>query len=77
MIENAKKQDYLSFYKQEIEYRKAFLYPPFHDMIKILVQDQQESRVWQKANALSQQLQPIVNQQKETCLLYTSDAADE
>ena len=69
VIENAKKQDYLSFYKQEIEYRKAFLYPPFHDMIKILVQDQQESRVWQKANALSQQLQPIVNQQKETELI--------
>lgn len=69
VIENAKKQDYLSFYKQEIEYRKAFLYPPFHDMIKILVQDQQESRVWQKANALAQQLQPIVNQQKETELI--------
>ena len=37
VIEASKKEDYLSFYKQEIEYRKMCKYPPFRQMIEILV----------------------------------------
>lgn len=35
VIRSAAKQDYHSFYKQEIEYRRALLYPPFTQMMKI------------------------------------------
>lgn len=36
-IRHAKKQDYLGFYDHEIRLRKEFLYPPFIDLVNILI----------------------------------------
>ena len=37
-----KKEDYESFYKEEIAFRKAGLYPPFCDIVKVSVKDEHE-----------------------------------
>ena len=39
-VTEAAKQDYRSFYAQEIEVRKAVQYPPFSDIFRILVSDE-------------------------------------
>ncbi len=39
----AAKQDFLSFYKEEIENRKLFDYPPFSNMIKIVISSKDEA----------------------------------
>ena len=57
VIQYAKKQDYPAFYKQEIEFRRAFLYPPFHHMIKLMITDENETLLWQKGNDIAKALQ--------------------
>lgn len=57
VIQCAAKQDYQAFYKQEIAFRKELLYPPFQEMLKILVLDEDEEKVWQKASAVTQALE--------------------
>ncbi len=56
VIQYAAKQDYPSFYQQEIEFREAFLYPPFHQMIKLIITDENETLLWQKGNDIAQAL---------------------
>jgi len=51
-IENAKKHDFLSFYKEETKYRQKLFYPPFCDVAKIAVRNKTEA----KAEADSQKL---------------------
>lgn len=57
VIQYAKAQDYPSFYQQEIEFREAFLYPPFHHLIKIMITDEEENALWQKGTAIAKALQ--------------------
>lgn len=57
VIQYAEKQDYPSFYKQEIEFREAFLYPPFHHIIKLIITDEDETLLWQKGNDIAKALQ--------------------
>lgn len=45
----AAKQDYLCFYKKEIEERKLFSYPPFSRFVKLLFRDKKEALALQKA----------------------------
>ena len=49
-IQCAARQDYKAFYDQEIEARRELGYPPFQEMAKILVTDEDETAVWRKAN---------------------------
>lgn len=56
VIQCAKNQDYLSFYTQEIEFRRAFLYPPFHHIIKIILTDENEELLWRRGNDVAQAL---------------------
>jgi primosomal protein N' (replication factor Y) len=49
-------QDYQAFYEKEITYRKELLYPPFHQLIKIMVTSEDESYMWQQGNSLAQLL---------------------
>ena len=57
VIQYAQKQDYPAFYKQEIEFRQAFLYPPFHQMIKLIITDEDETQLWKKGNDIAKALQ--------------------
>ena len=50
VIQCAKNQDYHAFYTQEIEYRKAFMYPPFHRLIKMTLTDENEETLWRRGN---------------------------
>jgi primosomal protein N' (replication factor Y) len=43
-IEYAQKYDFYSFYKKEIEHRKALFYPPFCDIAKITVRNKDEDK---------------------------------
>ncbi len=54
VIHLAARQDYLSFYRNEIEIRRQLCYPPFCDIISVLFTSQQR-------NELSQYTQKIAN----------------
>ncbi len=41
----AKEQDYLSFYESEIKYRKRMLYPPFSDIVCLMVTGENEGNI--------------------------------
>ncbi len=56
VIKCAQKQDYTAFYRQEIELRRAFLYPPFHDLVKIIVAGEEEQAAWQLASDIAETL---------------------
>lgn len=62
VIQCAQRQDYRAFYDQEIQFRQAFLYPPFHYLLKILVTGEDEQALWQKGNDLAQRLRQWVQQ---------------
>lgn len=66
VIECAKRQDYKAFYEQEIEFRKAFLYPPFHRIIKMTITDEQEQVLWQRANDVAAALTHWQGEHDET-----------
>lgn len=48
----SKEHDYVSFYKTEIELRKEFLYPPFVDLVSLLIYGEDNTRVSSLANQI-------------------------
>lgn len=44
-IEHAKNQDFIEFYKEEIEIRKMFLYPPFVELVNIIISGENIKKV--------------------------------
>ncbi len=57
LIAHACSQDFESFYREEIEIRKLFQFPPFTRLIKCQLSGKQESLTQQTAEALRQLLQ--------------------
>ena len=57
VIQCAERQDYAAFYAQEIQYRKELLYPPFHQILKIVITDENEKALWDTGNMLALLLQ--------------------
>lgn len=57
VIQCAQRQDYAAFYAQEIQYRKELLYPPFHQILKIVITDENEKALWDTGNTLAILLQ--------------------
>ena len=55
-IQNAKSQNYLDFYNNEINRREMFNYPPFCQVIKIVFSSNDEDRVFKCAQAVWQEL---------------------
>jgi primosomal protein N' (replication factor Y) len=55
-IQFASNHDYLGFYKEEISYRKAMVYPPFQRMINIRFTSPDLTKTIQKAREVSQKL---------------------
>ena len=53
VIQCAQKQDYRAFYEQEIAFRQAFSYPPFHRLVKIIIVHESEEALWKKGNDLA------------------------
>ena len=55
-VQLAKKQDYLSFYKEELENRKLFQYPPFNCIAKVLFIGEKEIITFETAKLFKQNL---------------------
>ncbi|GEM_PF-2416936 len=51
-IRLAATQDYESFFKQEIEFRRRLLYPPFVKMIRLLIEDKDRKALGEKSRKL-------------------------
>ena len=60
-IENAKSQNYLSFYQNEIARRENFDYPPFCQIIKVVISSHTENRAYMCADEISARLKDQIN----------------
>ncbi len=65
-IKNAKAQNYLSFYKNEIMRRELFYYPPFCQIIKIVISSNDEGRAAVCAHEIAQRLTEQIEKLKLT-----------
>ena len=56
VLKLAAKQDYPAFYEEEIAFRRAMCYPPFCDMVSVLLTDADEGRLLRQTNAAREML---------------------
>ncbi len=59
VIQQAVRHDYTGFYNQEIEERKAYLYPPFVRLINIYIKHRDAATVQQHATAYAEKLRAL------------------
>jgi len=52
VIQCSKYQDYKSFYEKEISYRQELLYPPFHQIVKLIITYEDEAFMWKIGNRI-------------------------
>lgn len=62
-IATAKEQDYLKFYEEEISSREFFDYPPFSQIIKIVVSSKNNFRAEKSAQEIAMRLNDIIQKQ--------------
>ncbi len=62
-IENAQKQDYKTFYEEEISSREYFDYPPFSQIIKLVIHSQNQYRAEKSAQEIALRLNTITEKQ--------------
>ena len=76
-IENAKMQDYESFYCQEMEYRSILCYPPVWNMLSVLCASKTEEEVSQGAKRLAEQMEEYIDlhPERRMYLFGPTDAA--
>ncbi|MDD3237768.1 MAG: primosomal protein N' [Candidatus Gastranaerophilales bacterium] len=60
-IETAKEQDYSSFYSEEIDSRSAFDYPPFSQILKIVISSENNFRAEKSAQEIVLRLNTIID----------------
>lgn len=58
---NAKEQDYETFYKNEIEMREMFDYPPFSSIIRIILQSKNIFRAQRASMEISMRLKNLID----------------
>ena len=61
-LETAKNQDYSSFYKTEIEAREDFDYPPFSQIIRIVISSKNQFRAERSSQEIAMRLKNILEQ---------------
>ena len=57
--------DYENFFKQEISIRKATAFPPFTDVVRILISSEDDDRALSATKAIYEELSYIYNEQRE------------
>ena len=62
VIDYAKKQDYLTFYKTEIDFRKMLKYPPFCDIILLKFQGENLNEIQKVSKNIYEFLKKSINQ---------------
>lgn len=65
-LETAKEQDYASFYKTEIEAREDFDYPPFSQIIRVILSSKNQFRAEKCAQEIAMRLNDIVDKRQLT-----------
>ncbi|MFY9221743.1 MAG: primosomal protein N', partial [Blastocatellia bacterium] len=55
-LQHACKQDYLTFYQQEINFRRSLYYPPFSVLVNIIIKHKELSQAQAQAAELARQL---------------------
>ncbi len=65
-LETAQKQDYMSFYRTEIDAREMFDYPPFSKIIRIVLSSVNQYRAERSAEEIAMRLKDIVNRHNLT-----------
>ncbi len=69
VIRLAAKQDYVSFYKQEIALRKSLTFPPFCDLAQITLSDADEQRLLKEGTALAKRVERLAKARPDMPLL--------
>lgn len=65
-LETAKEQDYESFYETEIEAREDFDYPPFSQIIRVILASKNQFRAEKSALEIAMRLKDIVDKRQLT-----------
>ena len=65
-LETAKEQDYKTFYKTEIQAREDFDYPPFSQIIRIILSSKNQYRAERSAQEIAMRLNDIVDKRQLT-----------
>ena len=65
-LETAKEQDYETFYKTEIQAREDFDYPPFSQIIRIILSSKNQYRAERSAQEIAMRLNDIVDKRQLT-----------
>lgn len=65
-LETAKQQDYESFYNTEIEAREDFDYPPFSQIIRVVLSSKNQFRAERSAQEIAMRLNDIVDKRQLT-----------
>jgi primosomal protein N' (replication factor Y) (superfamily II helicase) len=71
---HARRQDYQSFYQQEINFRQSLYYPPFSVLVNIIVQDQDLARSQALAGEIVRQLRQASGDDRLTRVLGPAPA---
>lgn len=66
IIRLAKKQDYLEFYKDEIEIRRYMIYPPFCDICSVCAVSDDELKALSAAKLFLEEFRKAVDKEKKT-----------
>lgn len=66
IIRLAKKQDYLEFYKDEIEIRRCMIYPPFCDICSVCAISNDELKALSAAKLFLEEFRKAVDKEKKT-----------
>lgn len=67
-------QDYKAFYKEEIKYREEFFYPPFCDIINIIISSSDEEEARTAASVIAMKLKTALRTDEEFILYEPSKA---
>lgn len=62
-LESAKEQNYLDFYKTEIQSREEFDYPPFSQVVRIILSSENNFRAEKSAHEIALRLHTIIDKQ--------------
>ncbi|MBQ2645352.1 primosomal protein N' [bacterium] len=61
-IKSAKEQNYMQFYEEEIKLRKEFNYPPFSQVIRLIIFGQEDIRVQQASKEIENYLKKVIKE---------------
>ena len=62
-LELSKSQDYISFYNEEIQIRKQLNFPPFCDIVSVLLTGENESKLSEYANSLAASIRKVMTKE--------------